>query len=48
MTSVGVIPAQSPELKCCNKLATFLWKNCQVAKDHPHAAIILSSTGTVT
>ena len=45
MASVGGIPAQSPEFESPDGLATFLWNN-HVAKDHPHAAITLSSTGT--
>ena len=48
VTSVRGIPAQSPKLKSRDELTTFLWKNCRVVKDHPRAAITLSSIGTVT
>ena len=45
LPSVGVIPTQSPELESPEGLATLLWNNHRVVKDHPHAAITLSSTG---
>ena len=48
ITSVGRTKTQSPEFKPRHVLATFLWKNRQVAKDHPHAAITLSSMGLQT
>ena len=44
MASVGGI-AMSPKSESRHELATFLWKNRQVAKDHPYAAITLSSMG---
>ena len=35
---VGRIPAQSPKFKSWYELATFLWKNRHMDKDHSHAA----------
>ena len=48
VANVVGLPTQSPEFEPWHELATFLWKNRRVAKDHPHAAITLSSTGTAT
>ena len=39
VVSVRAWRAQSPEFESRHGLATFLWKNRRVAKDHPHAAI---------